>query len=141
MIIKRAISAQAVVVVLAGVLVAGCGSPHEASVSGTVTLDGEPLDRGTVSFHPVGEGAVAYGQIGADGSYEVKTGRESGLAPGDYKVTVVATTPPPPPKDPMDEPVGELITPQRYGAKQTTDLQFAVEPGSNTIDLELTSSS
>lgn len=128
-----------VVVVLLLLTLAGCGSTHDASVSGTVTLDGETLDRGTVSFHPVGEGAVAYGQIQSDGSYQVKTGRESGLLPGEYKVTVVATAPPPEPEDPMDEPVGELLTPKRYGRTETTDLQYTVEAGSNTIDIALTS--
>ena len=39
--------------------VAGCGSPYDSSVSGTVTLDGQPLTIGTVTFFPDQSGPVA----------------------------------------------------------------------------------
>ena len=115
-------------------LAAGCGGPHDSSVYGTVTLDGKPLETGTVTFHPAGEGAVAYGRIGADGNYRLHTGAEQGLAPGEYVVTVVATALPP---DPHSEIVGKLLTPARYGNLDQTDLHFTIEPGKNQIDLPL----
>jgi hypothetical protein len=111
----------------------GCGA-HDSSVYGTVTLDEKPLETGTVTFHPVGGGAVAYGRIGADGSYRLHTGAEQGLAPGEYVVTVVATAPPP---DPRSEVVGKLLTPARYNRRDQTDLRFTIARGTNRIDLAL----
>lgn len=126
-------AAWAMLVAGALTLAAGCGA-HDSSVYGTVTLDGKTLETGTVTFHPAGEGAVAYGRIGADGSYRLHTGAEEGLAPGEYVVTVVATAPPP---DPHSEVVGKLLTPVRYGNLDQTDLRFTIEPGTNRIDLPL----
>ena len=77
-------------IVLAGVLLltaVGCGGgrgdPEMASVSGKVTLDGKPLDDGTITFTPPNGGVPASGSIKA-GLYTVK-------APaGPNRVTIVA---------------------------------------------------
>jgi len=119
------------------VLLSGCGGPHAATVSGTVTLDGDALQRGTVTFHPAGEGPLAYGTIDEKGNYTLRTGRETGLAAGEYVVTVVASEPPP--STGFDETPGKLLTPERYGKLETTDLRFTVNRGANRIDLPLTS--
>src|SRR5690554_4660989 len=76
--------------VLLGALL-GCGSAHEAQVSGKITLDGAPLTTGTVAFHPVGGGPVAYGVVDRQGKYQLQTGTTHGLAAGEYRVLVVAT--------------------------------------------------
>ncbi len=117
-------------------LFSGCGSPHQSSATGKVTLDGKPLDRGTVTFHPLGEGAAAYSAIRPGGGYEIKTGSLEGLASGEYAVTVVATRPP---AGAGEEVIGELITPVRYGTIEESDLRFTVTSGSNQINLELLS--
>ncbi len=119
---------------------AGCGGPYDASVAGLVTLDGNPIPTGSISFVPSNGGPQAYAIVNESGNYEVYTGRESGLPPGEYKVVVVArkssTTrsagggPPPP---------GEAITPRWYASPETSGLTFNVEPGSNEINLELKS--
>lgn len=129
----------AAVVALAGT--AGCGGPYDAAVSGIVTLDGKAVPRGTVSYQPVAGGPAAYAAIGDGGLYEVRTGREEGLPSGEYDVTVTANEPaterqtakggPPPP--------GKPITPPWYRSKETSGLRFNVTPGSNEINLELTS--
>ncbi len=119
---------------------AGCGGKYNAKVSGSVTLDGASVPRGTVTFAPSSGGPAAYARI-AEGTYTVYTGREAGLPAGDYQVTVVANElaaaketdnggPPPP---------GKAITPAWYGNKETSGLKFTVKNGSNTINLELTS--
>ena len=60
---------------------AGCFGANAASVSGTVTLDGQPLTTGNVSFYPDGgSGAPAYGQIDSSGRYSLSTGTDAGLA-------------------------------------------------------------
>ena len=117
-------------------VLSGCGPSYESTVSGRVTLDDKLLPLGTVKFYPVGAGPVAYGRINSDGSYAVKTGSDDGLPPGEYVVTVVSMTPPP---EGASREMGELLTPQRYGQRQSSDLKFAVESGKNVIDLELQS--
>jgi hypothetical protein len=63
------------------------------------------------------------------------------LPAGKYEVTVIANEMPavmqtaeggPPPS-------GKAITPVWYRSKETSGLKFSVEPGSNEINLELTS--
>lgn len=119
---------------------AGCGGAYDATAHGVVTLDGKAVPRGTVSFHPVTGGPPAYAMIDDDGSYAIRTGRESGLPAGDYAVSVTANEapktnqsdkggPPPPGKD---------ITPAWYRMKETSGLKYTVNPGSNEINLELT---
>lgn len=120
------------------VILVGCGG-NPATVSGVVTLDGQPLERGTVGFTPESGGMKAVGAILSDGSYELKTNRELGLQPGAYRATVVALEPGE--SDPQGGPPrpGKSLVPERYGSTTTSDLRFSVEKGSNQINLELTS--
>lgn len=120
------------------VVLGGCGG-NPASVTGLVTIDGEPLERGKVGFTPVSAGMKAIGKIDSSGNYELKTNRESGLQVGEYQVTVISTEPgvvnpgggPPMP--------GKSLIPKRYGRTRSSELRFTVERGSNTINLELSS--
>lgn len=123
---------------------AGCGGPHESSVSGTVFLDGQPLtltatQAGNVTFYPSAGGAAAYGQLAADGKYELSTGSEVGLKTGEYKVVVVATENPPAAVPGQAPPPGTRITPEKYSNIKTTDLVVTVDAGSNEIDLQMES--
>jgi hypothetical protein len=74
-------------------LVAGCGNNPfgTVKVSGTVTLDGKPIDGVTVMFLPTAEWAMqSSGQTVADGSFVLSTsGAEfgGGAQPGEYNVT------------------------------------------------------
>lgn len=112
----------------------GCGTGSGATVTGTVTLHGRPLDRGTVTFHPVESGPIAYGMIGMDGSYTLQTGARPGLDAGKYVATVVATTDAPPSSP---DSTGKLLTPARYGDPKQSDLHCEVKPGHNQLDLPL----
>ncbi|MCA9230451.1 MAG: carboxypeptidase regulatory-like domain-containing protein [Planctomycetales bacterium] len=125
---------------LACVVLAGCGGTYDSYVSGTVTLDGATLPRGTVAFSPQSPGAAAYGRIDSDGQYTIQTGREEGLASGHYLATVVANElPDQEGRDGGPPPAGKPITPPWYRSAKTSGLEFTVEPGSNTIDISLTS--
>ena len=115
----------------------GCGSGNAASVQGVVTLDGVTVKAGTVTFHPVQEGPRAYGQIGLDGSYQLSTGSDSGIIPGEYIVTVVGTEPLPPNMELESQPPPP-ITPARYASRDESDLRRTVTKGANKIDLPLT---
>jgi hypothetical protein len=119
----------------------GCSGPYAASVSGTVTLDGQPLTTGNVSFYPDGgSGAPAYGQIDSSGNYSLSTGSNTGLAPGKYIAVVVATKDPPQPYDKTGAEIPPIpITPGKYGSTTTSDLHVEVNPGKNTIPLALQS--
>ncbi|WP_428304112.1 hypothetical protein [Lacipirellula sp.] len=118
-------------------VLSGCGG-KSSQVSGKVTLDGKPLERGTVGFTPINRGMRASGVIESDGSYTLSTNRDAGLESGEYTVTVVSREPAPPGSQGPPIP-GPYITPQHYASEATSGLKFIVESGSNTIDLELTS--
>jgi hypothetical protein len=120
---------------------AGCGGGYDATVAGAVSLDGNPLHRGTVSFAPQSAGSAAFGVIKGDGTYSLKTGRGEGLPPGAYVATVAADEAPAvsQSKDGGPPPPGKPITPDWYRNPATSGLTFEVEPGENTIDLKLTS--
>jgi hypothetical protein len=122
------------------VCISGCGGTYDSTVSGAVTFDGNKVTRGTVAYHPVASGPAAYARIDEDGMYSVRTGREEGLPAGEYQVTVTANEPPTTQQTAAGgpPPPGKSITPLWYRAKQTSGLKFNVEPGDNTINLELT---
>ena len=75
------------------VLGAGCGPtlPPMTPVKGKVTVDGQPVTSGQVSYLPAdnktGAGLSA-GTINASGEYEIHTAGQSGAPLGKYKVTV-----------------------------------------------------
>jgi hypothetical protein len=71
-------------------LLAGCGKVgNHAAIHGTVTLDGKPLERGSILFEPTGEtkGAVTGGEI-KDGRYDLP--RSIGPAIGWNRVRIMA---------------------------------------------------
>ena len=116
----------------------GCGG-NPASVTGLVTIDGEPLERGKVGFTPTSGGMKATGKIDSSGYYELRTNRESGLQVGEYEATVISTEPgivEPGGGPPMP---GKSLIPKRYGRTRTSELRFSVTSGANTINIELSS--
>lgn len=119
----------------------GCGGRYDASVTGIVTLDDEIVPAGAISFIPVEKGPPAYARTDESGEYEVFTGNEAGLKPGQYGVTIVARHPPKENRSALGgpPPPGERITPQWYGSSRLSPLIYTVESGSNEINLELTS--
>jgi hypothetical protein len=119
-------------------LTCGCGGTYDSTVHGVVKLDGGPVPRGTVTFSPSGGGPTAYGLIQTDGAYQLRTGREEGLPPGQYAVTVAANEAPTTAgRDGGPPPTGKPITPEWYRNPTTSGLSFAVESGDNEINLEL----
>ncbi len=119
----------------------GCGGVYDSTVSGVVSLDDSALPRGTVSYNPAQPGPASYGLIESDGTYFIRTGREEGLPPGEYTVTVVAKEEAvlEDPNSSLPPTPGKTITPPWYLSKKTSPLKMTVEPGSNEINLELTS--
>jgi hypothetical protein len=71
-------------------LVAGCGPKSgRLEVSGTVKLDGAPLDEGSIRLTSVGaERLFASGAVITNGEFRVP--EEKGLPPGTYQVEISA---------------------------------------------------
>src|ERR1700722_7858539 len=79
----------------------GCGGPPAVAtlpVSGKVTVDGQPITSGQVSFtaadDKIGAG-LCTGSIGADSAYKISSDGKPGAPPGKYKVTVTPSMAPP----------------------------------------------
>ena len=139
----------AVVCGLACVLAVGCGeSSKYAQVSGSVTLDGKPVENATVSFLPKGSGRPAGGNTDANGVFELTTDNPGdGALAGRYIVTVTAvdivksekakaleaeygsvgdSVPGPPPNE-------NWRVPRTYSELQTSGLEFVVKQGENNV--------
>lgn len=123
----------------------GCGESLPATVTGSITIDGNNLPThegvsGNVVFYPINGGAAAFGNVTSGGRYKVTTGSTKGLQPGEYKVTVrIVEIEPPPPGGHETAPPQKLLSPARYNDNEKTDLKVMVEEGSQTIDFDLVS--
>ena len=116
-------------------VVIGCGSKDQATVSGSVKLNGEPLNSGTITFVPVdGATASAAGLI-EGGTYTVE------MPPGEKRVQISAMKVigrrqvyEGDPNSPVVDDVQEMIPPQ-YNAAST--LTVSAKAGSQTQDYDL----
>ena len=123
-------------------LAAGCGNSDVGLVTGTIQLDGEPLEGAVITFYPVVEGSgransggASYGRTDAEGKYELVYNRsENGAEIGKHKVVITT----------LEEGGGDYgpgtpeKLPKRYNLE--TELTAEVKSGRNTIDfLDLTS--
>ena len=125
-------------------LLSGCGDAVPmAPVTGTVTLDGKPLEltpplaSGTVTFVPATEGLpYAYGEIGPDGTYRMKTDDHGdGAAIGKYRVMIGAS------EYESDDPEAAMkrLLPFKYSLDSQSGLTADVTEGENVIDFILMS--
>ena len=119
----------------------GCSHTDRCGFDGNVTLDGEPLDRGTISFTSVsGESRSRSGTTIKMGKYAVEA--EKGLLPGKYSVRITSPTPSvPDPNAPgylgLSAPVERV--PPKYNIK--TELEIEIDRESdNSFDFDLKTS-
>lgn len=115
--------------------VAGCGGggPKLATVTGKVTLDGQPAQRLLVAFEPA-EGRPSQGKTDTQGMYELfYTFDKKGAAVGKHTVRIVGAS--------EDEEGNEIENPVRIPPKynEQSELTADVESGSNEIDFDLQS--
>ena len=67
----------------------GCGhGDGRQAVRGRVTLDGQPLLNGAISFRPLGHRANSAGTAARNGAFEIPASK--GLMPGKYEVEIQA---------------------------------------------------
>jgi hypothetical protein len=113
-------------------LAAGCSGatddlPREA-VAGTVTLDGQPLASGTISFTPAdsndAEGISGGGDMIRDGKFAIA--RDVGLLPGNYNVAIFASS-----------NTGERTKPAQVGGGKPAELAKQLIPAKYNAKSEL----
>lgn len=118
----------------------GCGggaddAPTVASVTGTVQLNGKPLQEGTIIFHPT-SGRSASGTIKEGKIVEVTTTTKGDGAPvGDTKVTIFSTKP-----DPKDSSgIGTIsLIPKKYNDIKKSGLNAMIKGNEeNTVAFDL----
>lgn len=123
-------------------LLAGCGTSNELGrlpVSGTVQLDGQPLDSGTISFQPTGQTGTSAGSAIEAGQYNIAA--ERGLPPGTYLVRISA---PSGTAAPSEMPGESVVQEERIPAAWNTDSNETVEVKAgetNTFSFEIDSAS
>ncbi|WP_425615072.1 hypothetical protein NA78x_004961 [Anatilimnocola sp. NA78] len=133
-------------------LVSGCGprGPVVVPVTGTVTLDGTPVEGASVMFMPVAAGAApaggtlpAVGKTDKDGKFELETDGKKGAVEGDYAVVVSKITMEgiKVNEDGTSGEAGTMRTtyhlPVKYGKKESSGFQQAVKKGMPAVDLKL----
>lgn len=131
------VAAASAVLWLAGCF-GGDDGPELGDVSGTVTLDGEPLAGATVTFTPVETdiGGPSIAQTDEDGYYELRFSiSKFGAAVGEHvvQITTAGIT--------EDADGNEVETPERVPARYNvqSELRYTVESGDNQIDILLES--
>jgi hypothetical protein len=113
-------------------------------VSGTVLLDGEPMDSINVTFSPVNpdEGHAAGGVTNAQGKFKLTTGGVAigrGAEPGTYNVYFSKLKDVTQPTDPFTVVID--ILPKKYKSAQTSGIEpvTVVKKGKNEFHFELLS--
>ena len=144
-------TARYLVAVAAGAIL-GCSDsrPYKtAAVSGRVTLDGKPLAKARVSFHPAQKasdgplsGPESYGETDADGNYSLTTVfKDKGASVGRNRVMITTLKMERPASDP-EEGKFKMVSPEKVPAKYSTEkapLYFDVPAGgTNAANFELT---
>jgi len=129
--------------VLLTVVAVGCGPPLPpmATVKGKVTVDGQPVTSGQVTFIPTDAKNSAFGSAGpidSNGEYTLSTAGHDGAPLGQYKVTVARTANmvPTPGATPMSQaPFGAQY---QDSAKTPLTKEVVKDPEPGRYDLQLT---
>ena len=129
------------ILLLVCVSIVGCGDkgPPLGSVSGTVTLDGEPVEGAFVDFSPLFEGGLelrAAEKTGSDGYFEMQYDLErNGVPLGKYQVQI-STQDWEKQEDGSNKVIPEKI-PKHYVGIDSI-LEYEVVDGENVANFELT---
>ncbi len=114
------------------VIAAGCGGSRDTRttgrVKGKVTLGGQPLSEGIVTFSSASVGSGAEAVVTADGSFVV----DGELLAGNYQIAV--QPPGPTPDNPTPRKSG---IPKKYRDPGTSQLAADVAVGDNEVSFDL----
>jgi hypothetical protein len=131
------------------ILFAGCSKtdPSLVPVSGTVTLNDQPLANATVTFIPK-DGTPGFGGLGktdAAGKYKLRGSRDdaTGIPPGEYRVVISKRLMPDGSEvlandntPPMNSPAKESL-PAAYSSMAASTLSATVRHGDGPVDFAL----
>jgi len=136
------------------VLVTGCGpgKPATVPVSGTVTLDGSPLEGASVTFTPAAGGRLATGTTDASGKFTLMTfAAGDGAIVGSHKVGVskmeaAAGQQGDPSNQMLSGPPGaggsqppKSLIPKKYSNPEKSGITVEVKSGMEPVTIELSS--
>jgi hypothetical protein len=114
-------------------------------VNGRVTLDGQPLGHGAISFDNAETKFAVAANLDERGVYVIRSVRHNGLPPGEYRVAISPATigggETPLIGDPSPRPgAAAKPIPQRYHSATTSGLSATVRVGENPpYNFDLTS--
>ncbi len=134
---QRSVCALAVIVLA----VSGCQQSDTVMVTGTVTMNGQPIEKAEVVFHPKKGGRFASGVTDAQGHFSLSTAKPGdGAVPGEYMATLGEYYPPDAPPSP---PKGGGFLPSRFPTKYAdpskSPVTVTVERGKkNELTIEVT---
>jgi hypothetical protein len=120
----------------------GGGKSDRGAISGTVRLDGKPLERGSILFTPIEgtRGAVAGGEI-VDGRYQLSATRGPAIGTNRVEIRAMRKTGRMAPKA-FGRP-GEVVPeqaeaiPPQFNSK--SKLKAKIDAGDNTADFDVSS--
>lgn len=113
-----------VMLLAVALVVGGCSeTSNQKSISGTVTFDGKPLDKGQITFVPISgtAGPTAGAEI-IDGHFEISA--TGGTFAGKFRVEVTAS-----------RPSGRKV-PDRYTGKLTESFEQYI-PGAYNVESQM----
>jgi hypothetical protein len=125
-------------------LIAGCGGrqdydgPQRFSLSGSVTLDDQPVENGTIAFLPATDNQRPAGGVIQDGTYSIPESK--GVNEGTYTVEIRWSRPTGEQVRDVED-TGEMIdvveeaVPARYNTQ--SELSVSVTSGKTSFDFEL----
>ncbi len=119
----------------------GCADKDWGYVTGTVTVDGQPVGPGSIMFEPENPVSVttpsAIAHFREDGKYELKSaGNKKGAPVGKYLVMIHGRSEEQFGDETID-PNHKSAIPAKYLNHRLSGLTAEVKPGSQTIDFPL----
>jgi hypothetical protein len=113
------------------VFLSGCGEKKvvpKGKVSGVVTLNGKPVEEGSVTLFSSQTGTGGTGMLGEGGRYEI----ERPLEYNTYEVIVIG-----PQSEPGGPPAKPSEIPLKYSQSKTSGLVYVVDKDANEFNIDL----
>ena len=107
----------------------GCGGDGLIAVSGTISWNGEPIEKGMINFYPADPSQRPHGSPITDGKFQFRT------SPGEKRVEVFADRPVGEPDPVMKVQRREQYIPTRYN--EQTELTANVSESDRTFEFVL----
>jgi hypothetical protein len=140
---QRRVTLWPLACLLIGAITLGCGADTNGRVplAGQVFLNGQPLDRGSIEFHPQDAAGMLTGGVIKDGVFEIPA--TQGATPGKYQVRVFAAgtgveiDPSQPPGPESARQVAVERIPARFNLKSELEVEIAPQGNKDLrFDLE-----